>query len=149
MSGERSRQIATLAEQFRDYLTHQTDTDMPKIEAVATDYGLGVLAAFERLDAALALLLDLASVYDDAGPARGALEPLVLPAAALAGEYLRAAGLAAWHESGDDDLADDALIIVAATTAIDLTGVARAALASERPNLSAIARRLAELAGDA
>lgn len=146
MSGERSRQIAALAERFRDYLTHQTDTDMLEIEAVATDHGLGVLAAFERLDAALALLLDLASVYDDAGPTPGTLEPLVLPAAALAGEYLRAAGLAAWHEPDDDDLADDALIIIAGPAAIDLTGVARAALASDRPNLSAVARRLAELA---
>lgn len=147
MTDDRARQIAALAERFRDYLAHQTDTDMLEIEAVATDHGLAVLTAFERLDAALALLIDLASVYDDAP--RGTLEPLVLPAAALAGEYLRAAGLAGWHEPDDDDLAGDAdLVIVAATTAIDLAGVARAALASERPNLSAVARRLAQLAGD-
>lgn len=145
MTGERPRQIAALAERFRDYLTHQTDTDMLEIEAVATDHGLGVLAAFERLDAALAVLLDLASVYESA---RGTFEPLVLPAAALAGEYLRAAGLATWHEPEEDDFgADDALVIVAGPTAIDLAGVARAALASDRPNLSAVAQRLADLAG--
>ncbi len=147
MTGERSRQIAALAERFRDYLTQQTDTDMTAIEAVATDHGLAVFTAFERLDAALTLLLDLASVYDDA-PARNTLDPLVLPAAALAGEYLRAAGLAAWHEPEDDDIAgDSSLVIVAGTAAIDLAGVARAALASERPNLSAVARRLANVAG--
>lgn len=145
MTAGRARQIAALAQQFRDYLAQQTDTDMPEIEAVATDHGLGASVAFARLDAALALLLDLASVYDEAP--RGVLEPLVLPTAALAGEYLRAAGLGTWHDPDDDDsLADDALIIVAGPTAVDLTGVARAALASERPNLSAVAQRLAELA---
>lgn len=144
MTAARARQIAALAQQFRDYLAQQTDTDMPEIEAVATDHGLGASVAFARLDAALALLLDLASVYDEAP--RGVLEPLVLPTAALAGEYLRAAGLGTWHDPDDDPLADDALIIVAGPTAVDLTGVARAALASERPNLSAVAQRLAELA---
>ncbi|HAX25854.1 MAG TPA: hypothetical protein DCX80_12565 [Chloroflexi bacterium] len=144
MSDERSRQIAALAERFRDYLTHQTDTDILEIEAVATDHGL-CITAFDRLDVALELLLDMASVYSDAGPARGALEPLILPAAALAGEYLRAAGLASWHEPGEDDLAIEALVIVSGATAIDLDGVARAALASGRPSLSAVARRLADL----
>lgn len=145
MTDERAGQISALAERFRDYLALQTDTQMPEIEAVATDHGLDVFLAFERLDAALALLLDLASVYDDGGSSRAAIEPLVLPAAALAGEYLRVAGMANWHAPGEDDL-DDALVIIAGSAAIDMSGVARAALASEHPNLSAVARRLVELA---
>lgn len=145
MSDERSHLIAALAERFRDYLTSQTDTDMTQIEAVDDPHGLDVVQAFERLDAALSVLVDLASVYDDMP--RSTLESLVLPAAALAGEYLRVAGFAEWYplEEGDPD---DDLTIVAGSSAIELTGVVRAALAGERPNLSAVAQRIVELTAD-
>lgn len=142
MSDERSQQIAALAERFRDYLTNQTDTDMTALKAVENAHGLDVVQAFERLDAALAVLIDLASVYDDMP--RSTLESLVLPAAALAGEYLRVARLAEWHHP-EDDSPDDDLTIVVGSSAIELTGVVRAALAGDRPNLSAVAQRIVEL----
>ncbi len=141
-ASERAGQIAALAHRLVEYLQQQTGNDIVEPGAVSNAYGPShFLLAFERLDAALDQIGDLASVYAD--DPRATLEPLVLPTAALAGEYLRAALGARWHEPNDDPLAGEALILVLPDgIAIELVGVARAAILSSAPNLTAVARRL-------
>lgn len=138
----RDERIAALAAQLLDYLRHGTDVELDNPEAMRDADGPDALvAAVERLDLALAQLTDLASVYDGASPS---LEPLALPAAALTGEYLRQATGAAWlAPEPDDPLPDDNLTLVTSDgIAIDLLGLARAALLSGAPNLRAVVATL-------
>ncbi len=141
----RDEQIAALAGQLIAYLRQATDVDLQAPGAVSDAHGLAALrTAVERLDLALAQLLDMASVYDDAGGP--SLETFALPAAALTGEYLRHATGAAWlPPDPDDPLPDDTLTLVTSDgIAIDLLGVTRAALLGGNPNLSAVVTRLVE-----
>lgn len=146
---ERNEQILALAERFREYLSHQTDIQIVPPGAVTTSDGSDAISleiAFERLDAALGQLIDLASIYAEGQVATDALESLILPAAALAGEYLRAALDASWLPV-DPEMPDAGSMLDLALpggVAIDLVGVARAALLSTAPNLSAVARRIIE-----
>lgn len=137
----RDRQIHALARQLIGHLAGQTDIELIQIGAVGAARGPDVLlTAIERLDAALAQLADLASVYGD--DRQFSLDPLVLPVAALFGEYLRDATGASWHHPDPDDpMPDDELILLMPDgIAVDLLGVARAALVSNAPNLTAVAR---------
>ncbi len=139
----RDEQIAALAGQLVAYLRQATDIELDPPGAVSDARGLAaLLAAVERLDLALAQLLDLASVYDDTGSP--SLETFALPAAALTGEYLRLAAGASWLAPDPDDLMpDDTLTLVTSHgIAIDLLGVTRAALLSGDPNLSVVIARL-------
>lgn len=139
----REEQIAALAAQLVAYLRQGTDVDVELPEAVSDAHGLSsVLDAIDRLDLALGHMVDLASIYEDnAGPS---LEPLALPTAALAGEYLRHALEATWLSvDPDDPMPDDTLTLVTRDgIAIDLLGLARAALLSGAPNLRAVVERL-------
>ena len=144
---ERDAQIVTLAERFREYLSQQTDIEIVPSGAVASGDGPAAVpleTAFERLDAALGQLIDFASIYAEGQVASDMLEPLILPAAALAGEYLRAALDASWIapdlEMPDWDSSLD--LALPQGIAIDLVGVTRAALLSGAPNLSALIHRL-------
>lgn len=146
---ERDAQIVALADRFREYLSHQTDIDIVPPVAVAIDDGhasVSLEIAFERLDAALGQLIDLASIYAEGQIATDMLEPLILPAAALAGEYLRSALDAFWIAPDLEMPNWDAELDLALPggIGIDLVGVTRAALLSGMPNLSAIARRVTE-----
>ncbi|HEX5166368.1 MAG TPA: hypothetical protein VFV93_13285 [Thermomicrobiales bacterium] len=139
----RDEQIAALAGQFVAYLRQGTDVELDAPGAVSDAHGpAALLDAVERLDLALAQLVDLASVYDDG--ASMSLESLVLPAAALMGEYLRVCSGASWLAPDPDDPApDDSLAIVTSDgIAIDLLGAARATLLSGAPNLRSVVERL-------
>ena len=134
-ANDRNQRIQELARGFRDYLLSQTDIELPDFGAVDHTYGPAALVmAIERLDLALTQLIDLATVYSD--DARMSVEPLTVPTAALAGEYLRAGLGATWLI---DDDAEHALITVLPNgIAADLTGVARSALLSGAPNFAAV-----------
>jgi hypothetical protein len=139
----RDEQIAALATQFVAYLRQGTDVELDAPGAVSVTHGpAALLDAIERLDLALAQLVDLASVYDDG--ASMSLETLVLPAAALTGEYLRVTSGAGWlAPDPDDPRPDDSLAIVTSDgIAIDLLGAARATLLSGAPNLRSVVERL-------
>lgn len=133
---DRNKQIAEVAGQFVEFIDAQTGSAPPAPETVEAG---DLLTAFHELDESLDQLADLADVY---GTDRlRAIEPLVLPAAALVGEYMRHAAGASWVEPIID--ADTTLII--ATTdgvAVDLTGAVRASLMSGMSNLKTMADRL-------
>lgn len=102
-----------------------------------------LLQAIERLDHALAQVIDLASVYGD--DPRLTTEPLIAPVAVLAGAYLHASGAAAWLPRSEhaapvgSGLPDEEIAIATPNGyALDLQGVARVALFSGAPNLHAI-----------
>ncbi len=133
---DREAQIAGVAGQFVAFIDAQTGSAPPAPESVAQD---DLLSAFQELDSSLDQLADLADVY---GTDRlQAIEPLVLPAAALVGEYMRHAAGARWVEPLID--ADTTLIIATADgVAVDLTGAVRASLLSGMSNLKTMAMRL-------
>ncbi|MGH9175472.1 MAG: hypothetical protein ACRD1H_13995 [Vicinamibacterales bacterium] len=138
----RDERIAALAAQLVAYLRQQTEIVIDMPGDIDPDGPAPLLAAFERLDLALGQLADIASVYDEGpGPA---LEPLALPLAALTGEHLRHVAAAHWLPADPDDPnPDDSLLLVTADgIVIDLLGVARAALLSGAPNLTAVVSRL-------
>jgi hypothetical protein len=134
-------QIQDAAHRFRAYLLQGTDIELLEIGAVNSSHGPDVLVtAIERLDLALAQLIDLASVYSD--DPRMSIEPLAVPTAALLGEYLRAALSAAWVLDDDHDTGESLVIALPNGIAADLTGVSRAALFSAAPNFSAVIEAL-------
>jgi hypothetical protein len=135
---ERDEQIASVAKQFVEYVEAQTDVRLSTPEGVGAD---GFADAFATLDAALDQLSDLADVY---GADRlRALDPLVLPTAALVGEYLRHGAGARWVEPLFD--ADTTLVIATQDgVAVDLTGAVRASLLSGVSNLRVMAARLVD-----
>jgi hypothetical protein len=135
-SPSRDEQIAEVARQFSHYLHDQTGANLMAPESVEAD---GVLEAFGRLDSALDQISGFASVYGvDPG---NDLEPLVLPAAALCGEYLRHGAGARWVEP-DFEPETTLAIVTADGVAIDLTGAVRASLLSGMPNLKIMAEHL-------
>lgn len=145
---ERNAQIAQLAEQFREYLSQQTDIEIVPLGAIASGEGPAAVSleiAFERLDAALGQIIDLASIYAEGQIATDMLEPLILPAAALAGEYFRSALDAFWIAPDPEmpDAGSELDLGLPGGIAIDLVGVTRAAMLSGEPDLSAIARHVA------
>lgn len=133
---DRDEQIAQLAGQFIAFIDSQTGSAPPAPEEVDAD---GLLAAFSALDESLDQMADLADVY---GTDRmKAIEPLVFPAAALVGEYMRHAVDAVWIEPLIDP--DTTLIIATKDdVAVDLTGAVKASLLSGMSNLKAMAARL-------
>lgn len=132
---DRASRIQAVALGYRDYLRNQTDIEMAEIGAVDQSHGPDALvAAIERVDHALTQMIDLASVYTD--DARMSLEPLLVPTAALVGEYLRVALTAEWMP--DDGMQDALIIVLPNGIAADLVGVARTALLSGAPNFSAV-----------
>lgn len=140
-SHDREARIHELALTFRDYLTGQTGIELPAPDelssgAASDPHGpAAVLAAVERLDHALAQLIDLTSIYTD--HAAPSLEPLALPTAALLGAYLRAALGAHWLAS--DALDDEQLVLAFPDgVAVDLGQVARSALLSGAPHFTAV-----------
>lgn len=135
---EPDRERAEVARQYAAYLRDQTG-----VEVAAPEPGDVALlrAHFELLDLALGQIADLASIYGS--DQRGDIEPLAVPTAMLAGEYLRAGIGARWMEPafpGDISL----LLLTPDGVALDLEGMARAALLSPRPNLTALVERLLE-----
>ena len=136
---ERDEQFAIAARQFADYLTAQTGVDLcPSLDGDEAS----LRASFAQLDIALAQISDLASVYGS-DPRRD-IEPLTVPTAVLVGELLRTGMGARWMEpayEGDSSL----MLVTRDGVALDLDGVARTALMSTQPNLSALLNRLLEV----
>lgn len=132
----REEQLSRLASQFAEYLRAQTGIDLPDPETVPSDE---LDAAFSRLDAALQQIGDLAVVYGS--DPRADYEPLVLPSAALAGEYLRAGAGARWLQP-EVDGDTTALLATADGVAVDLTGAVRATMLTGFPNLRGMVDRL-------
>jgi hypothetical protein len=131
--------MAELARGFRDYLAGQTGVEIDDPAAIRPD---GVSSAIARLDLALAQLADLAGIYSD--DARPALEPLVMPVTALAGEYLRHATSAGWVEPEPDVPMDQLLIRLASGATIDIFAIARRAMAGGSPTLAAALQAVLE-----
>jgi hypothetical protein len=137
--GLHAERLRDLSIQFRDFLTHQTNIELVDTEAVGADRGPdALLAALERLDAALSQIADLQSVYSDS--ATGALDSVAFPVAVLVGEYIRATLGGEWREP-DDPHHDDTLVITLHDgQTLDLFPVVRAAILSGSPNLARIVR---------
>lgn len=140
-SPSREEQIAEVAARFADFIETQTGEGVPEPASIAPD---GLEDALSALDAALNQLADLADAY---GTDRlQAVEPLVLPIAALAGEYLIHGADASWVEPIID--ADSTLIIaLPGGVAVDLTGAVRASLMSGMSNLRVMVARLLDPEG--
>lgn len=133
---ERDRQLTEYARSFAEYLESQTGILLSPPDA---QHPATLRESFERLDLALGQIADLASVYGD--DSRHDIEPLTVPAAVLAGEYLRVGLDAHWLEPAYED---DAALLLATPDgiALDMDGVARTALMSPQPNLTALVDRL-------
>jgi hypothetical protein len=132
----RDARFAELARQFSDYLHGQTGI---ALEPPVSGQTVSLRQSIERLDLALAQIADLASVYG--ADHRSDIEPLTVPTAVLTGEYLRIGLGARWLEpafEGDGSL----MLVTPDGVAIDLDGLARSALMSQQPNLSALVERL-------
>lgn len=125
-----------LAEHYADYLHGQTGVHLVPPSAGNVE---SLRASFERLDIALAQLADLAAVYG--AEHRSDIEPLTIPTAVLAGEYLRVGTAGRWMEpafDGDTNL----MLVTGDGVAVDMDGLARTALMSHQPALSALVERL-------
>lgn len=133
---ERGEQLSEYAKGFAEYLTSQTGIELAPPDAQSQD---SLRRSFERLDLALGQIADLASVYGD--DSRHDIEPLTVPTAVLAGEYLRVGFDARWLEPAYEG---DAALLLATPDgiALDMDGVARTALMSSQPNLTAFVDRL-------
>lgn len=133
---ERNAQFVEFARRFEAYLRDQTSIEM----ATPSAHDRGALVrGFERLDLALAQIADMASIYG--ADQRGDIEPLTTPTAVLTGEYLRIGLGAEWLEPAFEG--DNSLTVVTPNgVALDLDGLARSALMSARPNLTALVQRL-------
>lgn len=135
-ASQRSQQLREYALGFAEYLSGQTGI---QLSPPACQHPEHLRGSMERLDLALGQIADLASVYGD--DSRHDMEPLIIPAAALAGEYLREGLNARWLEPAYDG--DDALLLTTPDgVALDMAGVVRAALMSPQPNLTALVDRL-------
>jgi hypothetical protein len=132
----RDAQIAEIAVKYVEFIETQTGLALFAPELIDA---ARVNEAFSTLDAALDQMSDFADVY---GSERmHALEALVLPTAALVGEYLIHGADAVWVEPVFE--ADTTLVIAMPDgVAVDLTGAVRAALLSGVPNLRIMAGRL-------
>lgn len=139
---ERGEQFSEYANGFAEYLTSQTGIELAPPDAQSQD---SLRGSFERLDLALGQIADLASVYGD--DSRHDIEPLTLPTAVLAGEYLRVGLDAHWLEPA---YKGDAALLLATPDgiALDMDGIARTALMSSQPNLTALVDRLLNRDGD-
>jgi hypothetical protein len=139
--GTLAGRMAELARGFHEYLVAQTDVALTQVDGGGVDDDAALAAAFQRLDLALGQMADLASVYGD--DSRAVLDPLVVPVAALAGEYLCFGARAVWVEPDPELPSDDSLpMLLANGVAVDLHGLARAALNRASPSLSAVMRAL-------
>lgn len=133
----READIKLAASRFAEYLRSQTAATVPDPGAVTDQVSLD--AAFSSLDAAIEQLLDLATAYGS--DPRLDADPLVLPIAALTGEYLRVGADGVWLEPDEDP--DQTLVIrLPDGREIDLTGAARGCLLTGIPNLQGMVRRL-------
>lgn len=133
---ELSEQMESLAGQFSAYLTDQTGVVLESPRPGDRD---SLRRSFERLDLALGQVADMASVYGS--EQRSDIEPLTLPTAVLAGEYLRIGLHGRWMEpayEGDTNL----MLVTGGGVALDMDGMARTALLSPQPNLTAFIEKL-------
>ena len=126
---EHTSALEELARQFADYLRGQTG-----IELTFPEPGdrVNLLVCIERLDLALGQIADLASVYG--ADQRSDIEPLTIPTAVLAGEFLRLGIEATWMEpayEGDTNL----MLMTNDSVALDMEGMARSVLLSQSPAL--------------
>lgn len=128
----RQRQLVELARGFSAQLSAQTGVELLAFDRAPV---AGLTAALERLDLALAQLADLASVYGD--DSRAMLDPLNVPAAAVVGEYLRAARAGAWRAPNPGDT-DSLVIVLPGGTTLDLLAIARRAFADGAPCFAAL-----------
>lgn len=118
-----------LARQFADYLRGQTGIELDFPEPGDRVH---LQVCFERLDHALGQIADLASVYG--ADHRSDIEPLTIPTAALAGEFLRLGIHASWMEpayEGDTNL----MLVTIDGVALDMEGMSRSVLLSQSPAL--------------
>ncbi len=135
-SPERTTMLSEIASQVVEFLRNDTGVEVfhptDVTEASLSD-------AFDRLDAAIGQLNDLASVY--APGAQADVEPLALPVAVLTGEYLCVAAGGVWLEPEDDPDAT-VWILMPEQAATDLTSAVRISLLSGQPDMAAIMRKL-------
>jgi hypothetical protein len=133
--------LAQVARGFRDYLAGQTGVEVPTAEGITRATLADALAL---LDLALGQLADLTLVYGD--DSHGVLDPLALPTAALAADYLRAALEAEWLAPDPGDPSGDQMLLVALPNRrpVDLLGTVRVALAGGPLKLSDAVVALAE-----
>lgn len=133
---DRNKQIAEIAGQFLEFIEVQTGSSPPLPEDVRES---DMVDAFAALDTSLDQIADLANVYGS--DRMQSIEPLVLPAAALVGEYMRYGSGAEWIEPAMDE--DTTLIIATSDgVAVDLTGAVRSSLHSGMSNLKIMVQRL-------
>lgn len=135
---EQHEAIQGLARQFADYLDGQTGITISFPETASRDL---LHEDLRKLDLALGQLADLAGIYGSGN--RGDIEPLAIPAAALAGELLRATTGATWMEpayEGDMNL----MLMIPNGPVIDMEGLARTALLSTHPALAPLVFKLIE-----
>jgi len=133
---EREEQIADVASHFVHFIEAQTGSKLQHPECIEPS---DLIAVFAALDESLNQLADLADVYGS--DRMRAIESLVLPTAALVGEYMRNAAGAVWLEPIID--ADTTLIIATSDgVAVDLTGAVLASLMSGMSNLRMMVDRL-------
>ena len=133
---EPTEHMQRLAGQFSRYLGDQTGV---ALEPPVPGDSASLRRSFERLDLALAQIADMASVYGS--EQRSDIEPLTLPTAVLAGEYLRIGLSGRWMEpayEGDTNL----MLVTGEGVALDMDGMARTALLSPQPNLTALIEQL-------
>lgn len=135
---EQQEAIPELARQFADYLDHQTGIAVSLSGEADRDQ---LHEELGKLDLALGQLADLAGIYGSGD--RGDIEPLSIPAAALAGELLRATTGATWMEpayEGDMNL----MLMIPGGPVIDMEGLTRTALLSHHPALAPLVLKLIE-----
>lgn len=133
---EREEQLSNYARGFAEYLAAQTGVEISMPENQDADHLRG---SIERLELALEQLADLASVYGE--DSRHDVEPLVMPTAVLAGEYLRVGAGARWLEPAFDG--DTALLLAMPDgVALDMHGLAHSTLVSPHQHLTTVVNRL-------
>lgn len=136
-SSARNEHIARMATRFADYLNAQVDADLPTPGSIDTSAGVDL---FGKLDAALEQLMDLTSVYGS--DPRLDLDPLILPASALIGEYLRHTIDARWADLEEGDDGETLTLQLASGQKLDVTVATRGTILTGKPNTRAMAAAL-------
>lgn len=133
----REEHITRMATRFADYLNAQVDANVPTPEQIEDSAEVDL---FGRLDAALEQLMDLTSIYGS--DPRLDLDPLILPASALIGEYLRHTLGASWAELEEGDDGETLTLRLANGQKLDVTIATRGTILTGKPNTRAMAAAL-------